>query len=319
MDTSSLKVERGSVIVDSPSPPKSRISAHVYDDSIGSPDIVIGRILWLPSIAELPKNAVQQAHPKAEAAADDVYNHPVVVCSRPSRDRVQFFIITSFNSRSLEQRFGPTPFTRPEQERIQGYLPISPSQPHPRLQMWENGLRTPVILLEGDKKMLRNSFINTSTVYAINSMSLRPYGSHFNRRRPEHFIEEGSVKVMLDWSKMVAHYSPGPQYRLRQPKAVKPRLQERPSTEGETGERPETPQVPVEAGTKCPFLMFLKVLAEAPRTAFHELRSGSIPLGLALGIVAIVLGVSKILSMGLHTILKYGYWGIRRAILAMWG
>jgi hypothetical protein len=45
-------------------------------------DMAQGRIMWLSAAEELPERAVRRAHGKG-AVEDGIYNHPVVVVSRP--------------------------------------------------------------------------------------------------------------------------------------------------------------------------------------------------------------------------------------------
>jgi hypothetical protein len=57
-------------------------------------DVVQGRIFWLPPKAELPEKAVRRAHGKG-VIEEGIYNHPVVVVSRPDDDRsiVHFHLV----------------------------------------------------------------------------------------------------------------------------------------------------------------------------------------------------------------------------------
>ena len=57
--------------------------------------IVQGRIMWLPSMEDLPERAVRRAHGKG-AVEDGIYNHPVVVVSRPIEDEqvVHFHLVS---------------------------------------------------------------------------------------------------------------------------------------------------------------------------------------------------------------------------------
>src|SRR4051794_12734713 len=48
-------------------------------------DIVQGRIFWLAAKEELPERAVRRAHGKG-AIEEGIYNHPVVVISRPAEE-----------------------------------------------------------------------------------------------------------------------------------------------------------------------------------------------------------------------------------------
>jgi len=58
-------------------------------------ETVQGRIMWLPSVEDLPQRAVRRAHGKG-AVEDGIYNHPIVVVSRPLDDeRVVHFHLVS--------------------------------------------------------------------------------------------------------------------------------------------------------------------------------------------------------------------------------
>lgn len=51
----------------------------------GEHGIAQGRIMWLPAAEDLPERAVRRAHGKG-AVEDGIYNHPVVIVSRPAED-----------------------------------------------------------------------------------------------------------------------------------------------------------------------------------------------------------------------------------------
>lgn len=57
--------------------------------------IAQGRIMWLPAMEELPERAVRRAHGKG-AVEDGIYNHPVVIVSRPLNDErcVHFHLVS---------------------------------------------------------------------------------------------------------------------------------------------------------------------------------------------------------------------------------
>ncbi|KAK7542283.1 uncharacterized protein J3D65DRAFT_664684 [Phyllosticta citribraziliensis] len=304
----------------SPKPSPEALNEYPAEDSA----VVVGRILWLPRLEELEKNAVQQVHPRAEIGAE-AYDHPVVVCSRPSRTRVHFHIITSFHGRSLEQRFGRHPASKADQKRLAWYLPIAPSQYHPRSLHNENGLGSPRISLENGKRMMRNYFINVHTVYAINRKYLRPYYGLINGGATEHILDQNSVEAMSAWSKRLTQYSPGPQYLVRQQRPTLLHQPVVPRSQRETWRKTKTQAPPVppiqparaEVGSECPFLVLLKAASESPNTARQALRSGRISLGLALGVVAAIVWLLGLLMMCLHMIFKLAYWGIRAAVRAL--
>lgn len=70
---------------------------------IDGSDVIKGRILWLPRKDELPKDAVKRA--KGRRKVDDgVYDHPVVIVSRPKDDdRMAHFHPVSLSSSTLLQ------------------------------------------------------------------------------------------------------------------------------------------------------------------------------------------------------------------------
>lgn len=58
-------------------------------------EVAQGQIMWLPSVEDLPERAVRRAHGKG-AVEDGIYNHPVVVVSRPLDDEqvVHFHLVS---------------------------------------------------------------------------------------------------------------------------------------------------------------------------------------------------------------------------------
>lgn len=73
---------------------------HFVPSSEGRPvidkDVVQGCILWLPSRSELPAKAVRRAHGKG-AVEEGIYNHPIVVVSRPAESchSVHFHLVSN--------------------------------------------------------------------------------------------------------------------------------------------------------------------------------------------------------------------------------
>ena len=57
--------------------------------------IAQGRFMWLPAAEDLPERAVRRAHGKG-AVEDGIYNHPVVIVSRPAGDEqaVHFHLVS---------------------------------------------------------------------------------------------------------------------------------------------------------------------------------------------------------------------------------
>jgi hypothetical protein len=62
-------------------------------------EVVQGRILWLPPKDELPTKAVRRAHGKG-AVEEGIYNHPIVVISRPSdaEEIVHFHLVRGYEN-----------------------------------------------------------------------------------------------------------------------------------------------------------------------------------------------------------------------------
>lgn len=62
---------------------------------IDDAELVVGHVFWLPPKEELPPRAVRRAHGKG-AVEEGIYNHPVVVISRPAEEPevVHFHIVS---------------------------------------------------------------------------------------------------------------------------------------------------------------------------------------------------------------------------------
>jgi hypothetical protein len=62
-------------------------------------DITQGRVCWLPPKEELPERAVRRAHGKG-AIEEGIYNHPIVVVSRPAdeHDIVHFHLVSNHHT-----------------------------------------------------------------------------------------------------------------------------------------------------------------------------------------------------------------------------
>lgn len=64
-------------------------------------DLVLGRVFWLPPKEELPPRAVRRAHGKG-AVEEGIYNHPIVVISRPAEEpEAVHFQIVRLNDSTL--------------------------------------------------------------------------------------------------------------------------------------------------------------------------------------------------------------------------
>lgn len=78
----------------SPPRPQKRSSCQMDGKYVEEGDIVQGRIFWLPPKSELPERAVRRAHGKG-VVEEGIYNHPIVVISRPDEERnmVHFHLV----------------------------------------------------------------------------------------------------------------------------------------------------------------------------------------------------------------------------------
>lgn len=88
--------------------------------SVDESQVVQGTVLWLPAKEDLPERAVRRAHGKG-AIEEGIFNHPVVVVSRPEDDSqtMHFHLVSSFlqpiskTSADHEDNVPPRPTPRP--------------------------------------------------------------------------------------------------------------------------------------------------------------------------------------------------------------
>lgn len=82
--------------------PRRQSSCTRTEKSVESEEVVQGRILWLPQKHELPPKAVRRAHGKG-AVEEGIYNHPIVVISRPAEEdnMVHFHLVSRVCSNFL--------------------------------------------------------------------------------------------------------------------------------------------------------------------------------------------------------------------------
>jgi hypothetical protein len=75
---------------------RHRSSSAREDSIVNEDDVVQGRILWLPPKKDLPTRAVRRAHGKG-AIEEGIFNHPVVVISRPAEEAniVHFHLVST--------------------------------------------------------------------------------------------------------------------------------------------------------------------------------------------------------------------------------
>jgi hypothetical protein len=73
------------------------------DRTVDESQVVQGTVLWLPAKEDLPERAVRRAHGKG-AIEEGIFNHPVVVVSRPEDDSptIHFHLVSLFHSSILK-------------------------------------------------------------------------------------------------------------------------------------------------------------------------------------------------------------------------
>jgi hypothetical protein len=72
-----------------------RASTDMMEATVDDAQFSQGRIFWLPPKVELPERAVKRAHGKG-TIEDGIYDHPVVVVSRPAEEShiVHFHLVS---------------------------------------------------------------------------------------------------------------------------------------------------------------------------------------------------------------------------------
>ncbi|KAF9693670.1 hypothetical protein EKO04_008515 [Ascochyta lentis] len=173
-------------------------------------EIAQGRIMWLPSVEDLPERAVRRAHGKG-AVEDGIYNHPVVVVSRPLDDEqvVHFHLITSLHGKKLDQLYPKT--NEFHTSRRSWYLPISPSPDHPDAHSKKAKKRFPTLSLTDGATLRWDSYVNIRHIYKIDWTLLTPY-ANLNTPNVSHFrLEWESTVRMIAKGKILTLYEPGVQ------------------------------------------------------------------------------------------------------------
>ncbi|KAF3031246.1 hypothetical protein E8E12_000390 [Didymella heteroderae] len=135
-----------------------------------------GQIMWLPAMENLPGRAVKRAHGKG-AVESGIYNHPVVVVSRPVTDEqvAHFYLITSLQGKKLDQLYPKS--NKFHTSRRSWYLPISPSPDHPDANSKKAKKRFPKLALADGATLRWNSYVNIRHVYKIDWTLLMPYSN----------------------------------------------------------------------------------------------------------------------------------------------
>ncbi|KAF2625436.1 hypothetical protein BU25DRAFT_309614, partial [Macroventuria anomochaeta] len=173
-------------------------------------DIAQGRIMWLPAVEDLPERAVRRAHGKG-AVEDGIYNHPVVVVSRPLDDHhcVHFHLITSLQGKKLDQLYPKS--NEFHTSRRSWYLPISPSPNHPDANSKKAKKRFPTLALADGASLRWDSYVNIRHVYKIDWRLLKPY-SNLNTLWVTLFrLERESTVRMIAKGKVLTLYEPSEQ------------------------------------------------------------------------------------------------------------
>ncbi|KAJ4403596.1 hypothetical protein N0V91_006472 [Didymella pomorum] len=172
--------------------------------------IAQGRIMWLPAAEDLPERAVRRAHGKG-AVEDGIYNHPVVIVSRPAEDEqaVHFHLITSLQGKKLDQLYPKS--NEFHTSRRSWYLPISPSPEHPDATSKKAKKRFPTLALADGASLRWDSYVNIRHVYKIDWTLLKPY-SNLNTPRVATFrLERESTVRMVAKGKVLTLYEPSEQ------------------------------------------------------------------------------------------------------------
>ncbi|KAF2801420.1 uncharacterized protein BDZ99DRAFT_355642, partial [Mytilinidion resinicola] len=169
-----------------------------------------GRILWLPPFEEVPTGAVQRVRGKGPVD-EKMFNHPVVICSRPWEaskgqdiygSMVHFHVITSFGGKTLTEMYGKTSdFHR--NKRL-GYLPIDPAPAHP------DGL--PSLFLSAGSQLRWNSYVNVAEIYAMDLNFLWMYSNKKMSGATDYHLGVKSVRQLRRRAETLTQYYIDPQF-----------------------------------------------------------------------------------------------------------
>jgi hypothetical protein len=200
-------------------------------------DVVQGRVFWLPPLDELPPRAVRRAHGKG-AIEEGIYNHPVLVVSRPSDENqvIHFHIVShlicSYGSTSLTTLKQITSFqgkrlheiySKPNEfhaSRRSWYLPISPSPDHPDADSKKTRKRFPTLSLAEEATLRWDSYVNLRHVYKIEWSYLRAYSNPDTPERSLFYFDRDVMVRLLAKTKTLTNYEPGPQHQYRRSKSL---------------------------------------------------------------------------------------------------
>ncbi|ORY11169.1 hypothetical protein BCR34DRAFT_466426, partial [Clohesyomyces aquaticus] len=176
-------------------------------------EIVQGRILWLPPKEELPERAVRRAHGKG-AVEEGIYNHPVVILSRPRNDKdfVHFHVITSFQGKKLNEIYGKA--NEFHASRRSWYLPITPTPAHPDASSKKAKKRFPNLELANEARLRWDSYVNLRDIYSIEWSCLKSYGNPDTPQNLDYRFDRESMIRMLAKTKTLTTYEADSQYQV---------------------------------------------------------------------------------------------------------
>ncbi|KAJ8111861.1 hypothetical protein OPT61_g5648 [Boeremia exigua] len=172
--------------------------------------VIQGQIMWLPAFDDLPERAVRRAHGKG-AVEEGIYNHPVVVVSRPMDDNksAHFHLITSLQGKKLDQLYPKS--NEFHTSRRSWYLPISPSPDHPDASSKKAKKRFPTLMLADGATLRWDSYVNIRHVYKIDWNLLKPYSNLNNPRTTLFRLDRESTVRMIAKGKILTLYEPSEQ------------------------------------------------------------------------------------------------------------
>ncbi|KAF2035500.1 hypothetical protein EK21DRAFT_96727 [Setomelanomma holmii] len=197
--------------------PKAAITLHraMTEEIVNCVDasrVAEGRIFWLPSKTDLPRGAVRRHHGKGKIE-DRIYDHPVVVVSRPAEasHKAVFHLITSLDGKKLEDMYDEA--VPAQASRRTWYLPIWPTPEHPDAISKKTRKRFPTLKLRDGAMLKKESWVNIRHVYDIDISLLLPYNNPSDPSRDLYYFESQSMSQMRGKCKGLTEYEPGPQYR----------------------------------------------------------------------------------------------------------
>ncbi|KAL1612441.1 hypothetical protein SLS60_000668 [Paraconiothyrium brasiliense] len=213
-------------------PAPRRASTQKEARRVDEAEVVIGRVFWLPPHEELPPRAVRRAHGKG-AVEEGIYNHPIVVVSRPAEEPqvVHFHIVshslrwfrgnimltnaqvTSFQGKRLREIYSKD--NEFHVSRRSWYLPISPSPTHPDAGSKKMQKRFPTLELQHGATLRWDSYVNIRHVYKIDWTLLKPYANPDTPYVQSFRFDRESCDKMLAKTKFLTNYEPEAQHPVQ--------------------------------------------------------------------------------------------------------